>query len=255
MIKIPELFPKNTTLNFAHRGYTKDAPENSIAAFKAAATLGVDGIEFDVRVCASGEVVVFHDQYVKRMTGMPGQVKMLNLNDLRDLRLVQNGHPITENIPTLTEAVEAIDKNSIINIEIKSNGLPNRHRIEEKVVDILTQYDLFDRTIISSFHPLIMRRFGKLNPQIIKGFLFDKTFNVSQTQVIFTKIAKARAIHIKGSLLKSDLVKKIKARGYACVAWTINERARMNELLNLGVHAIITDRPDLLKQLSMSLTE
>ena len=242
-------FLANKTLNVAHRGFKVTAPENSLAAFNAAVELGVDGIELDVRTCKSGEVVVFHDPILARMTNGRGFVKNKTLAELKRLRIKSANPELDERIPTLAELIEQVRGKVFLNVEIKTNGLPKNH-FEEKVVAILRQYGIEYQTIISSFNPIVLRRIRKIDDQIITGYLIEKNFSVRNSEIPMTKLAGAKAIHLEKTLAKEKLIKKMRDRGMYSVVWTVNDPELMKQFLKLRVHAIITDRPDLLKRLN-----
>ncbi len=242
-------FLPNRTLNFAHRGFTRAAPENSLAAFKAAMELGVDGIEFDVRTCKSGEVVVFHDPTLARMTDGRGFVKNKTLAELKRLRLRSDNPELDERIPTLEELVETVRGRLLLNVEIKTKGLPKDH-IENKVVEILRSYGLEYQTIISSFNPIVLRRIRKLDDQIMTGYLLDKNFTVRKSEIPLSRLAGAKAIHFEKSLVTQKLLDKIKRLGVYSAVWTVNDPELMRRFLAMGVNAIISDRPEVLKKIT-----
>ncbi|MFQ5824195.1 MAG: glycerophosphodiester phosphodiesterase [bacterium] len=239
------------TLNFAHRGFTVSAPENSLAAFQAALELGVDGIELDVRTCKTGEVVVFHDPTLARMTNGRGFIKGKTLTELKSLRLNSQNPELSQRIPTLEEVLELVNGRIILNVEIKTKGLPKDH-IENKVVAILRQYGIENKTIISSFNPIVIRRLRKINDQLLTGFLMDRSFSVRYSEIPLTKLSGAKAIHLENSLAKDSIIRKIQEFGFFCVVWSVNDPNVMQHLIDLGVNAIITDKPNLLKSLKKS---
>ncbi len=228
----------NKPLNFAHRGFTASAPENSLAAFRAALELGVDGIELDVRACKTGEIVVLHDPTLSRMTNGRGFVKGKSLKEIKSLRINSQNPGQDERIPTLEEVIELVKDRAILNVEIKTRGLPKDH-IEKKVVDILRQYGIEYKTIISSFNP-------------IAGFLIEKNFSVRRSEIPLTKFSGAKAIHLEKSIAKELIIRKIQEAGYYCVVWSVNDPGQMQQFINLGVNGIITDKPDLLKNFIMN---
>lgn len=242
---------RDRPLNFAHRGFTRTAPENTLAAFREAVELGVDGIELDVRACKSGEVVVFHDPTVTRLTTGRGFVKNKTLSELKELRF-QTEHEVyrNERIPTLEEVIDTVGETVLLNVEIKTNGLP-KNNFEKRIVEILHSKNMVEKSIVSSFNPLVIRRIRKIDDTILTGYLIDKNFNVRRTEIFLTKMSGARAVHIDKSLATESLVKKIQEFGFLCVVWTVNEPELMRRLSDLGVTAIITDRPDQLKNLEM----
>ena len=239
------------TLNFAHRGFTTAAPENSLAAFKSAMDLGVDGIELDVRTCKSGEVVVFHDPTLKRMTNGRGFVRNKTLAELKSLRLNSDNASLNEGIPTLEEVIDAVGERLVLNIEIKTNGLP-RNNIESKVVEILGRHGVEHSTIISSFNPVVIRRLTRIDRDLLTGYLIDKNFTVRKSEIPMTKLSGAKAVHLDKSLAQQKLIQRLRDRGYYSVVWSVNDPYLMKELLQMGVDGIITDRPDLLKDLTLA---
>lgn len=241
----------NRTLNFAHRGFTERAPENSLAAFAAALELGVDGIELDVRSCKTGEVVVFHDPTLNRLTDGRGFVKHKTLTELKNLRIVTQHADLHQSIPTLAEVIELVGDRAILNIEIKTKGLPKDH-IEERVVDILKGYGIAYKTLISSFNPLVIRRLRKIDDQLITGFLMDKNFGLLYSELPITRLAGARAVHLEQSLASDPFIHKIREFGLYCLVWSVNDPQEMQRLINLGVQGIITDKPDLLKNINQN---
>lgn len=235
-------------LNFAHRGFTRTAPENSLAAFREAIELGVDGIELDVRACKSGEVVVFHDPTLARLTTGRGFVKNKTLSEIKQLRFRTEYDVYSEErIPTLEEVIDAVREKLLLNVEIKTNGLPKRN-FEKRVVEILRSMGVIEKTIISSFNPLVIRRIRKMEDTILTGYLIDKNFNVRRSEIFLTKMSGARAVHIDKTLATENLIKKIRDFGFLCVVWTVNDPGLMRQLSRLGVTAIITDRPEELKK-------
>ena len=243
---------KQKPLNFAHRGFTATAPENSMAAFKAAVELGAHGIELDVRTCKTGELVVFHDSTLARMTNGRGFIKNKTLEELKELRIKTHDGMTDEQIPTIGEVIDLLGDRALLNVEIKTNGIP-KNRIEKKVVEVLRHYGIEYKTIISSFNPLVMRRLKKIDDQLLTGFLIDNNFNVGRSEILLTKFAGAKAIHLEKSLAKDAFIKKVQTLGFYCVVWSVNEPAMMERLTNMRVDAIITDKPDLLKNINVSL--
>lgn len=241
----------NTLLNFAHRGFTASAPENSLAAFAAALEVGAHGIELDVRTCKTGEIVVFHDPTLARMTNGRGFVKNKSLEELQALRIRFRDQVTDEHIPTLDEVIELIKGRLILNVEIKTTGLPKDH-IEEKVVAILRRQGMESSTIVSSFNPLVVRRLRKVAGKVLTGFLIDKNFHVSRSEILLSKFSGAKAIHIEKTLATQVFITKIKDLGFRCLVWSVNDFALMERLVKLGVDGIITDKPDLLKTVNTS---
>jgi glycerophosphoryl diester phosphodiesterase len=236
----------NGPLNFAHRGFVSPAgPENTLAAFEAALELGVDGIEFDVRMCKSGEIIVFHDATLQRLTGARGFVSKSNLAELRKLRILST----EERIPLLSEVLELTKEKAMLNVEIKANGI-NQRGLERNVVNLLKKHDLINDTIISSFNPLVLAKINKQKTgDLNTGYLVDRNFRLWNSAILVGKALSARALHIDHRLAKPRFLKRIRKSGLFCLAWTVNKKEDMQALIEMGVHGIITDKPEQLKAL------
>lgn len=147
---------------FAHRGlHGADAPENSLSAFECACAAGC-GIELDVQLSADGEVIVFHDDELLRMTGDSRSVSDLTLAQLRVLRL-----PDGSGIPTFREVLDCVRGRVPLLVELK-NGARNA-QLCESTLRLLEAYD--GKYIIESFHPMILRWFRRNAPGVIRGQL------------------------------------------------------------------------------------
>lgn len=125
----------------AHRGFAARFPENTLAAFRGAVSLGAHGIELDVRQCATGESVVIHDATVDRVTGGEGRVADHSLSELRDLDVLGSG----ESIPTLAIAFDVVPADLTLHVELKeSESIPQVVALaDERPHDV----------VVSSFDP------------------------------------------------------------------------------------------------------
>src|SRR3989344_1650436 len=108
-------------LRIAHRGASGYESENTLAAVSKALEIGVDIIELDVRVCKTGELVVFHDMALERTTNGSGLVADTSLAELKKLDAGEG-----EQIPTFGEVVDLVNKKATLNIEIKGKGVVDR---------------------------------------------------------------------------------------------------------------------------------
>ena len=158
-------------VKYAHRGlhgavgYDEFAAENSLTAFKRAKEHGF-GIELDVRVSKDGEIVVFHDSTLDRVTGTEGKVCDVTLEELKQTRLKGT----EDTIPTLREVLDLIDGAIPLLIELKEEGLD--HTISEKAAEILKDYE--GEYIVEAFSPFAFGAFKKQLPRVPRGFLACK---------------------------------------------------------------------------------
>ena len=100
-----------------HRGARGHVAENTVASVKKALALGVDGIEIDVFVCASGELVVFHDKTLEKLTDATGYIETIDLDSIRKITVLGR-----EPIPTLVEVLDVINNEVVLNIELKGTS-------------------------------------------------------------------------------------------------------------------------------------
>ena len=166
----PNLKRKKRALEFAkvkyaHRGlHDGTRAENSLSAFAAAVDAGY-GIELDVRLSSDGELVVFHDDTLERMTGEEGRVDARTLVELKSLRLGNT----EDRIPTFSEVLSLVDGRVPLLVEIKEDAF--KYAVTEKTVEMLRSYQ--GEYIIESFNPLAVWRVKKLMPEAIRGQLAD----------------------------------------------------------------------------------
>ncbi|GAK04128.1 glycerophosphoryl diester phosphodiesterase [Geomicrobium sp. JCM 19037] len=138
----------------AHRGYSANAPENTVAAFQQAVHKGADGIELDVHRSLDGELIVIHDEWINRTTNGEGKVADMTLGQLKahDAGSWYSEAYRGEKIPTLSEVFECMPKETVINVEIKN--IPSFYEgIEELVVQAIQTYE---RMELRLFLPLII---------------------------------------------------------------------------------------------------
>jgi len=148
-------------LILAHRGSTRFAPENSVKAIEEAMADGADGVEIDLRICGSGEVVVFHDRDLKRMTGEEGRVEEKPLVALKKVCLRSPGGGI-HRIPTLEEILDRFGGRTILFLEMK---VPENRNLAvsmaEKVARAIHCRELEDDTFVSSLNHLFVAQVAK----------------------------------------------------------------------------------------------
>ncbi len=235
---------------FAHRGASAYAPENTLKAFELAIQQDADAIELDAKLSADGHVVIIHDQSVDRTTNGTGLVSDLPLAALRefDAGLKLFKEPSGEIIPTLSEVFEVVDRRILINIELTNYTSPFDH-LPEMVWNHIRKFALEDRVLISSFHPIPLRRFHKLCPSIPIGFLARRGYAGLLSRSRFGRsIVPFQALHPHKCDVTTNLVKAVQRFGNNVHAYTVNEQDEMANLISLGVDGLITDDPLLARQ-------
>ncbi len=235
----------HTPLVMAHRGASYDAPANTLAAFRLARQMGADGIELDTSLTADGVPVVIHDLSVDETTDGTGRVRDLTLRELK--RLDAGSHYDfafkTERIPTLDEAFEVIGPDLLVNVELKSLGFrPNG--LESAVLGVIRKHNRQSRVLISSFNPFALRRMYRLAPNIPIGFLYAPDVPIYLR--LFMLGVPHQARHPQHTMINADFMQWAHGQRYRVNTWTVDDPARMTALRDLGVDAIITNRPNVL---------
>ena len=225
----------------AHRGASKAAPENTMAAFALAAKLGAHAIELDARVCGSGEVVVFHDRELARLTGAAGVVAETPLAELRKLRVAG-----TEPIPTLEEVLRSEARPRGVVVEIKTDHW-NEVSVAGKTAELLGRTRADDRgpVVVSSFNPLALRVLRSVASQVPRALLAEKNGARPLRKLWFAPLVGARELHLEAAMIDAPLIARARRAGRFVVAWTVNDAAEGARLEALGVDGLITDVPDL----------
>ncbi len=219
----------------AHRGASAYEPENTLRAFRRAVEMGADMIELDLRMSADGHLVVIHDEDVARVTGEPGSVAEMTLAALRGLNVIGGGK-----IPSLAETIVFMSDQVELNIEVKAPGL------EEKLVRLLTEMEEKSSkgVLVSCFDYAVLERLKALSPFLPIAFL---TVDLEEAKKAIVKV-EIDALHPLHTIVSDKLVVMAHDREVAVNAWTVDDPARMAELISLGVDGICSNRPDVLRR-------
>lgn len=243
-------------LNVGHRGAKGLAPENTLAAFRSGLAAGADGLEFDVQRTVDGHLVVFHDDDLKRVAGTTGRVVDSTLERLRELDAGSHFAPAFagEPIPTMDEVIESVPPAVWLNIEAKRSTYAS-DGLEATIVAAIERHGLHGRCLVSSFNPLILWRLARMDPRIALGFLVERRVPLALGRAWPRRFLRVAALHPNHRRVSRDLVKQAHRRGLQVNTWTVNEPQDMVRLIELGVDAIITDRPDLLAGILAGIAE
>jgi glycerophosphoryl diester phosphodiesterase len=218
-----------------HRGAKGFVAENTLESFQKALDLGVDAVELDVHLCASGELVVFHDFTVDRMTNGSGEVHKLTLAQLKKLKVSNKFE-----IPTLAEVFDFIDRKCWINVELKG------HETAQTAVEIMEQYIAdkgwqYDDFIVSSFQKEELEKVRALNSNINLGILTQASV---EQALEWAEELSAKAIHPHFSLLTEENCDEAVQKGYQVFTWTVNHEEDIQRLQHYKINGIISDFPD-----------
>ncbi len=237
---------KGRILNLAHKGASKVAPENTISAFLKAQQMQADGIELDVMLSKDGVVVVNHDYQLGRTSDGHGLIRDMTLRELKLLDFGSRFDPefAGERIPTLQEVIDGLNKDMIINIEMKTESVETEG-LEAKVVKIIQDNNLYDRVIVSSFNPYALKRVKDADSGIYIAFLHKDSPPAALTRGLL----KPDALHPLYTIVTPEYMRWAKDEGYQVNVWTVDDPEEMRRLISLGVDSIITDTPDVLREI------
>ncbi len=228
-------------LIIGHRGASADAPENTLAAFALAQEQGADGIEFDVQLSADGWPVIIHDSNLARTTNGQGQVQQLTLAQLQELDAGAG-----QTIPTLDEVFETLGPNFLYNVELKTAVLRD-NGLAAAVADRIQAHHVERQTVVSSFNPLAVRW--------ARRHLTQSTWVAHLQYKAALKykylLAPSQAIHPYRRLVDAGYMAWAKKMGWRVHVWTVDDPAEAQQLASLGVHAIITNQPKLIRDALM----
>jgi glycerophosphoryl diester phosphodiesterase len=236
-------------LAIAHRGGAGLAQENSLAAFALASGLGVRYLETDVRVTSDGHLVCFHDETLERLTSATGPVRAKSLREIRALRINE-----TEPIPTFDEALDAFpDQCFTVDPKDQAGLAP--------LVKSLRRKGVAERVCIAGAWDGWLAHVRREVPQITTALgwrSLTALLTCARAGVLPPRaVATAPFAHVPVKLgrfpiFAERLVAMSHDIGVRVVTWTVDDPAVMRRLLDAGVDAIITDRPDLLREVLVS---
>ncbi len=222
----------------AHRGASAELPENTIAAFRRAAEHGADAVELDVRPCASGELMVFHDDDLGRLTGQPGAIEQWSLAALRGVR-VAGAH----RLPTLDEVLEELAPTGLgINLELKTNRR-TRASLPASLVRALRGHRARDQLLISSFDPVALALVRRRDPSLPVGLLFHGQLVRPLARGWAASVLRPLSVHPERHLVTAERMAFWRRAGWLVATWTADREAELSRLDALGVDAVITNDP------------
>jgi glycerophosphoryl diester phosphodiesterase len=225
----------NKILKIGHRGAMGHEPESTLRSFRKALELHVDAIEFDVHVCNTGEVVVIHDDKVNRTTNGTGYVEEMSFKELRKLNAGKS-----EVIPTLSEALDLVDRQAKVNIELKGKNTAI-------AVSVVLEHYIFTKGwehsdfFISSFDHHELIKFKKLHPDIKIGTLFE---SIPLTYLDMAKEIGAYSINLSVNCLDMKSIKHAHENDLKVFVYTVNNIEEIKRVKDLGVDGIFSNYPE-----------
>lgn len=227
------------TAIIAHRGASRYAPQNTLAAFQLAIDQKADGIELDVRLTADGHLAVIHDATVRHTTNGRGWVAKLTLAELQKFDAGQG-----EKIPTLNEVFFLVGDKMLINVELKPI-LRHTNLLAQKVAETVHQFHLEKSVICSSFSPLALKALSNYAPEIPRGMLLPTGFFPAQLAALAGRTLTYQTLHPDFHDVREGVFSPELYPTHPIFTYTVNEEADMRAMFAMGVAGIFTDDPPL----------
>lgn len=227
----------------AHRGLPHVAPENTLASFKAALALDIDGIETDIQATKDGELIICHDELLNRTTNGHGLIKNHTLRELKSLSAGAwfGKNYRDEKIPTLREFLELVKgRDLLINLELKT-GIVFYPDIEKKLITMINEYNLSEHVIVSSFNHYSLLTCKEIAPHIKTGILYEGAL-VDPWD--YAEKIGASALHPYFPFVTSQMVDTAHFHSLMVNPYTLNETDEMKQMIAFGVDSIITNYPE-----------
>lgn len=231
------------TVIYAHRGASGSAPENTMAAFKKAFSLGSHGIECDVQMTKDGKLVICHDELVDRTTDGKGLIKDKTYEQIMALDAGSwfDSKYKGERMPLLEELLEFVKESGMyFNLELKT-GIVQYNGIEEKVVDMVKSYGLLDKTIFSSFNHYSIYEIKCKCPEAFTGALYMEGLYKPWK---YLESIKCDCAHIFYMAAQPTITEGLLQNGYTINTFTVDDLDTAKMLVKSGVEGIITNHPE-----------
>jgi glycerophosphoryl diester phosphodiesterase len=236
-----------------HRGAAALAPENTLSGIRKAADIGIHWVEIDTQLTADGIPVIFHDDTVDRCTNGSGKLASLTLEQLKQLDAGSwfGVEFKNEQVPTLKEALQVcLDHKLCLNLEIKVHHPDRVSALVENVVAVIRSSDFpLDKLLLSSFSLNALRACQLALPTIRRGYITEEESIDYLSEI---RPLSLYSVHVKHSILTSDMADRITEKGYILNIWTLNEPNKCSAFRKMKVRDIITDNPSLFSSAELS---
>ncbi len=227
----------------AHRGSSRSAPENTMAAIAAAVEEMADYVEVDVQLTKDGVIVLGHDANLKRVAGVNRSMASLTWEEIQELEVGSWFSPefAGERIPLLEEVLDFCKGKISLNIEIKNLG--KESQLPERVVRLIREKDMEEQCVVTSTSLEYLERVKLLAPELRTGYILSAAYGD------FYFEERADFISIRASFVNRQMVERAHAQGMAVHAWTVNSKSEMERLRLMEVDNLITDYPVLAREI------
>tara|TARA_Y100000782_G_scaffold102551_1_gene119029 strand:- start:45 stop:773 length:729 start_codon:yes stop_codon:yes gene_type:complete len=230
------------TLIYGHRGARAEAPENTLPSFQKALDAGVTRVELDLHLSADQQLMVIHDPTLKRTTGLRGKVAQHTAAELTrmDARLGLPGWPTPCPIPTLEQLLQACPQIEHYQLEVKSGSERQSRIVLDAIMALVEHYQLHDKVVVTSASRTLL--------SYAKRSGFALPTGLVEEYGLLNPLKSARRygcqyLILNWKLCNAERLRQAQAQGLHVSVWTVNDTARMQQLIDMGVDSLITDYP------------
>ena len=221
-------------INYAHRGASEYAPENTFLSFYLGIYMGANGIETDVQITKDGVPVLFHDDTLKRVTGEEGAIPDYTLSELKEFWVKNNG--LKDKIVTLEDfLIHFKDRDITFAIELKGDNTA------KVTADLLRKYNLKDKTVVTSFKYKELLDLKSYAPEFTAGYLAE---GLDETVLIKMKQDGIEEFCPEAKFITKELCQKWQDLGFNVRAWGVFNQELMKTAYNAGVNGMTVNFPD-----------
>lgn len=231
-------------INYAHRGASAYAPENTMVAFKKALEMGADGIELDLQETKDKKRVIFHDEIIDKKSNGKGRIKDYTFEELYNLDFGSwfSNEYKGEHIVLFEDfAKEFLKKDLVFAIELKDIGY------EQEVLNIIKEYSNINNIYITSFKYEVLNNIRKIDKNIKISWLIKEKINKEN----INKLLKINANQIcpKATKVTSKNIALANASGIGVRLWGVKDEEIMGKVYTLNTEGMTVDFPDKLNKL------
>lgn len=238
-------------LIIAHRGFSDEAPENSMASFRKAIDTECDMIELDIRLSADNVPMVFHDRRLQRTSNSSGAI---NQKHSRQLTMIDNGSWFSpkfhrERIPELKDIFPLIRKNVRLNIEIKPDVVStNDISAVELVVNEAEKAKVLSKVIFTSFNHQMIKEINDIDEAIVTGVIYNPITHFRKSPSTLVKNSKAKIFVCSKFQINKDVVADTHDDGYILYVYGVKTGRDVQRMMDMDVDGIICNNPRFVKE-------
>ncbi len=225
-------------LIIAHRGERLLAPENTIEGCRLALQQGATALEVDIRLCGSGEIILFHDKTLRRNFNRLKIASFTSLTEFKTMQFNSRKFTVSATVATLQEFLEEFKGRAPINLDVKTFPA-GQNQLVRTLINIIEDMRVADQVWISAFNPYFLRLLKKAKASLRTGYLFR---NFVRLQQFIDALTYSDAWHPHFSIVNEKLMQKAQDAHKEVYIWTVNDPSVAESLQKYNAQGLITDK-------------